>query len=448
MRISLPSFRPGTFRRATVLRARSFERFGSCLFLLGSMSLGCSSETPSSPGAGGTAPSSGGAGSGGTPSSGGTGGATAGVGGSAGAPSGGSANAGASAGGTAGGGKGGAGPSGGSTASGGQAGAGMGGGVTTGGASGTAGSAGVAGSVAGAAGAAGGAGAGAGAGGGGGSASSCVPTKAWGTADPAEPGPFEVVVEKDVGPQAGEPDALHDDMVPRFNVYRPADVTQGYCHPVITWGNGTNDQPEPDPPSCPQGSCGNYKVLVTQLASHGFVVVASLSSQTARGNPLPQIAGVDWMIEENENPDSPLYHRLDIAHIGATGHSQGGAATTLSGADPRIKAIAPICGSRADITLHGPALLLCGGADDIVPCDRVQPAYDSIATVPVMMGELAGVTHGSWIGSIRNPVMVGVTAWMRVHLMNDTANRGMFYGPNCDVCSNSDWTVQRKMMDQ
>jgi hypothetical protein len=98
--------------------------------------------------------------------------------------------------------------------------------------------------------------------------------------------------------------------------------------------------------------------------------------------------------------------------------------------------------------LHGPALLLCGGADTTVPCSRVQSAYDSITTVPVMMAELDGVTHGSWIGSITDPVMVGTTAWMRVHLMNDTANRSMFYGANCGVCGDAKWTVQRKMMDQ
>lgn len=295
---------------------------------------------------------------------------------------------------------------------------------------------------------AGAAGGNAGGNGAGGTSAGCIPTKTWTTADPAAPGPFEVVVEKDVGPAAGEPDALHEGMVPHFNVYRPKDLTQGYCHPVITWGNGTNDQPEPNPPGCPSGSCGHYKTLLNQLASHGFVVVASLSSQTAKGTPLPQVAGVDWMVQENANPASALYHRLDLAHIGATGHSQGGAATTMSGADQRIVAIAPICGSRANITLHGPALLLCGGADTTVPCSSVQTAYDSISTVPVMLGELAGVTHGSWIGSIKDPVMVGVTAWMRVHLMNDTANRSMFYGPNCKACSDAKWKILRKMLDQ
>jgi hypothetical protein len=51
--------------------------------------------------------------------------------------------------------------------------------------------------------------------------------------------------------------------------------------------------------------------------------------------------------------------------------------------------------------------------------------------VPVILAEMAGATHGSWIGSIKDPVMVGTTGWIRVHLMNDTANRGMCYGASC-----------------
>jgi len=376
------------------------------------MGLACSSESPANGGVGGAAPSNGAAGASGAPSAG------AGM----------VAGSSASGGGTTSGGS----PAAGASGSGGDSAGKANGGTSGNAAGGTAGS-----TQAG------------GAGGTGGASGGCVPTKMWGTADPASTGPFAVTVEKDVGPENGAPDKLHDNMRPHFNVYRPTDMSQGYCHPVITWGNGTNDQPEPNPPACGSG-CGNYKLLVNQLASHGFVVVASLSSQTLQtmaGSPLPQVAGVDWMIAENENPASKLYHRLDVAHIGATGHSQGGAATTASGADPRIVATAPLCGSQANVTLHGPALLLCGGADTTVPCSKVQPAYDSISNLPTMIAELAGMTHGSWIGSIKDPAMVGITAWMRVHLMNDTANRGMFYGASCKVCSDAKWKIQRKMMD-
>jgi predicted dienelactone hydrolase len=265
-----------------------------------------------------------------------------------------------------------------------------------------------------------------------------VPTKTFSTVDPSMPGPFKVVVKNNIGPENGNPDAKWNNEKPHFNLYLPDPLGQGYCHPVITWSNGTGDQPP------------TYEVLIKQLASHGFVVVASLSSQTAAGSPIPPIAGVDWMVQQNDDAKNEfgLYHNLDITKIGATGHSQGGAATTMAGGDPRVVATAPICGSRANITMHGPAILICGGADDMVKCSSVQTAFDSIKTVPVMMAEMAGVTHGSWIGSIKDPVMVATTGWMRVHLMNDTANRNWFYGANCKACTDAKWKVQRKMMDQ
>jgi hypothetical protein len=33
-----------------------------------------------------------------------------------------------------------------------------------------------------------------------------------------------------------------------------------------------------------------------QLASHGFVVVVSMSSTTGSGTPLPSLVGPDWII--------------------------------------------------------------------------------------------------------------------------------------------------------
>ena len=47
-----------------------------------------------------------------------------------------------------------------------------------------------------------------------------------------------------------------------------------------------------------------------------------------------------------------------------------------------------------------------------------------------------------------NPYYVITTAWFRVHLMNDTALRPMFYG-ECSICKDTaTWVTMRKMMDQ
>jgi dienelactone hydrolase len=247
-----------------------------------------------------------------------------------------------------------------------------------------------------------------------------------------------VVTENDVGPTAG---VTENGAQRRFVLIRPKDLAQGgRCHPVITWGNGYGDNPP------------TYMVLLRQLASHGFVVVASLShyvSQTPDGGPPPMQVGVDWVLQQNEDPASALYGWIDTSHVGATGHSAGGFATSQLGSDPRIGAIATICGAAANANLHGPALLLCGGQDTVATCTRMQSAFDGITSQPVMLADQLSATHGSWIGSIKDPFMIAVTAWMRHHLMGDTSQRGVFYGPDCALCRNpSVWKIQRKQMSE
>ena len=59
-------------------------------------------------------------------------------------------------------------------------------------------------------------------------------------------------------------------------------------------------------------------------------------------------------------------------------------------------------------------------------------AYNGITNQPVMLAELPRRrltrTGSPSAGNTVKPVEVAVTAWMRVHLMGDTALRGRFYG--------------------
>jgi len=275
----------------------------------------------------------------------------------------------------------------------------------------------------------------------GGSGTACT-VGPWPAADPSMPGPFATVTENNVGPAAG---VGADGGAPvAFTLFRPMDLAQGgLCHPVVTWGNGTGTSPT------------IYRTLLTQLASHGFVVIASNSPNVAMGNPPPMLAGVTWVFDQNDDPTSVMYHRIDTTHAGATGHSQGGFAASTAGTDERIVAIAPIAGATVtrNSPLHGPALLLCGGMDTTVPCSTVMNAFNAITNQPVMIADQLAVDHANWIsfrgGGTLNPYEVAVTAWMRVHLMGDTSLRGRFYGPSCTLCQDTaTWQVMQKMMDQ
>jgi dienelactone hydrolase len=267
--------------------------------------------------------------------------------------------------------------------------------------------------------------------------SACTPGP-WPAADPTVAGPFATVTENNVGPAAG----VGADGGPpvAFTMFRPKDLNQGgLCHPVVTWGNGTGANPS------------LYKVLLNQLASHGFVVIASDSPNVAQGSPAPMVAGVTWVLQQNDDPTSELYQKIDTAHIGATGHSQGAFATTTAGSDSHITTIAPLCGASTQRNLHGPAWLFCGGMDTTVPCSTVQSAFNGITNQPVMLAEYLAADHASWItfrGTTPSPVEAAVTAWMRVQLMGDTSLRSWFYGSGCKLCTDSAWQVMQKMMDQ
>lgn len=258
----------------------------------------------------------------------------------------------------------------------------------------------------------------------------------WPAADPTAAGPFEIVTENEVGPEAGAADE-ETGVVPKFTLFRPKQLSpDGLCHPVITWGNGTGSTPN------------LYRSLLGLFASHGFVVIASNSKNVAQGDPKPMLVGVTWVLQQNEDPASPLYHHLDPAHVGATGHSQGAVATSQASGDARIVTNVPIEGAMAQRNLHGPAMFFCGGQDDIVGCDGAANALKAVTTLPAMYAEYLSVDHGSWMSFNNKPSVVygAVTAWMRVHLMADDSLKPWFYGEGCQLCADAGWRIEQKNM--
>ncbi|MBM7557293.1 carboxypeptidase regulatory-like domain-containing protein [Halanaerobacter jeridensis] len=107
-----------------------------------------------------------------------------------------------------------------------------------------------------------------------------------------------------------------------FALLYPSNLEQG-PYPVITWGNGTGAIPE------------FYWGLLKNLASHGFIVIASRSTNTGSGAEM--IEGVNWLLEENNNPTSKFHATIDSNNISAAGHSQGGGGALNAGANSKIK---------------------------------------------------------------------------------------------------------------
>jgi len=265
---------------------------------------------------------------------------------------------------------------------------------------------------------------------------------------PDQPGPFEVLVEENVGvgfenpinandrPGAGfcgifaasfggDPQetaefvALPPDLdISLYTLFRPAQLAEGQTYPVLTWGNGTCALP------------AGYGTLLRHVASHGFIVIAANSRWVGSGEP--QRGGIDWLLQENERADSALFGKIDAERIGAFGHSQGGASTGIVGGDERVDTTILLNGGGTG-DLNGPVFLLTG-VSDLNPAG-VRSAYDG-ARVPAAFINLEMSDH---ITLITEPARVAgsVTAWFRYQLLGDAQSRAWFVGDDCTLCAAS-----------
>jgi hypothetical protein len=231
---------------------------------------------------------------------------------------------------------------------------------------------------------------------------------------------------------------------PSCTIHRPTDSAlggpnQNLRHPVITWGNGTGATPTV------------YAGVLRHWATHGFIVTASTSTNT--GDAVEMVECLEWILEQNA-VSGPYMGRVDATRLGASGHSQGGGGTLMTGRDARITATAPlqpyILGglggfqSSSIAQQKGPMFLMSGSDDTIAsPGANQEPVFED-TNVPVFWGNLQGATHtGTAIGSIggyRGPA----TAWFRLHLMGDESARSLFYGANCGLCADSSWVIERR----
>lgn len=116
-----------------------------------------------------------------------------------------------------------------------------------------------------------------------------------------------------------------------------------FKHPVIAWANGTLSGPS------------KYDYFLRHLASWGFIVIASRDTGTGSGGSTADAA--NYMIGRGNTPGNIFFGKVDATNVGASGHSQGGAAVMklASSNTAPFKAFVPI---------HGPgslfALLCCG----------------------------------------------------------------------------------------
>ncbi len=227
---------------------------------------------------------------------------------------------------------------------------------------------------------------------------------------------------------------------PQCTIFRPATLGEGGLrHPVILWGNGTATVP------------AIYGGLLTHWASHGFIVAAANTSNAGTGQEM--LACLDWLTAQDADPASPYAGVVDLAHVGASGHSQGGGGSLMAGQDPRVVVTAPLqpyteqgfggYDQACQSNQNGPMFMMSGDADFIAPPQPNQQRVFDDSNVPTLWATLAGADHIlSPIGNATD-YRAPATAWFRFHLMCDATAEPVFYD-TCELCNDPQWSVMTK----
>jgi dienelactone hydrolase len=272
-----------------------------------------------------------------------------------------------------------------------------------------------------------------------------------------------------------------DTSLPTHTLYRPRDLSPfGASNrlPIVAWANG----------ACRNNS-GEYRNFLSEIASHGFLVVAigpaahSLvlgSGAPGGGTEASQLLdGVAWAIAQNAVVEGEYHDRIAVDRVALMGHSCGGAQALDVSRDPRVTTTvlwnsglfreprsAPPAASPAPAgaapprapssmvtmtkerlrELHGPVAYFVGGTSDVAYENAVDD-FERIDHVPVLF---ASQDVGHYPATFRNPhggaYGTAAVAWLKWHLKGDQQAAAAFRGSDCGLCADPAWTVRSKAL--
>jgi hypothetical protein len=207
-----------------------------------------------------------------------------------------------------------------------------------------------------------------------------------------------------------------------YTIIKPATLGQnGFKHPIATWGNGITTTPS------------QYRALLTGIASHGFVIIASDSSNVTAAL---MTQGLDWLIKQNDS-GGMFADQLNVNCAASIGYSLGGGAAVTAGNHKNVMVTVSMHGLTGMAAgLHGPLLLFTSVMDTFVghamfvdPNYKASPVQTFYATL-VGAGDNGHLTPIGSAGPERAPMI----AWLRLWIYGDQGAKKYFYGDDCILC--------------
>jgi hypothetical protein len=262
--------------------------------------------------------------------------------------------------------------------------------------------------------------------------------------------------------------------LPDHVIYRPADLTKLGKEKlgVLAWGNG----------GCSADGAGG-RFHLAEIASHGYLAIATGKILSGPGAPphaqLPMPApggaipppatkaaslteAIDWTLKENARSGSPYFGRINPNWVAVSGWSCGGLQALQIAADPRVHAVIihnsgifsaganPMVGmdiTKAALTkLHTPVIYILGGPTDIAYANG-EDDFKRIEHVPAMVANLDVGHGGTFLQPNGGPAASVAVSWLDWQLKGDTQAAKRFTGPQCGLCGDPAWKVERKRLD-
>ena len=263
-------------------------------------------------------------------------------------------------------------------------------------------------------------------------------------------GPYATTIEANPG-------------LPTHTIYRPADLAPfaGGKLPIVAWGNG---------------ACANvgtyFQVFLNKLASEGFLLIAigpkdAVRAPSTPGAPIGPPAtkasqlldAVDWALAETRRQGSPYFGKLDASKVAVMGQSCGGLQAIEVSGDPRIRttmiwnsgvindqgSLPRLANATKDSlkAFHAPVAYILGGPTDVA-YPNGEDDFRRIDHVPVFKANL-NVGHG---GTFRHEnggrYAELAAAWLKWRLNGDAVAGKLFSGPDCGLCKDPVWQVEKK----
>ena len=200
-------------------------------------------------------------------------------------------------------------------------------------------------------------------------------------------------------------------------VYFPKDMDRSNKkYPVVVWGNGTF------------ASWEHYEELLSQIAAGGYIVVGNTDSFCGSG--LTESASVDFIINENKDSKSIFYNKVDVEHIGAGGHSQGGmSAVNAARRNSYIDCVFDVQGCQLKYEaskLNVPTFFITATEDTIVSSSWVKSSYNA-CNAPSVYASVKDVTHfGPVDGQSASIFAEYAVKWFDAFLKNNKNSKSVF----------------------